>query len=176
MELRGERCVLRRWHGGDSAALVALANDPDVARYMGALPHPYTSEDARWWIATGSVQGGNLQFAITLAGAPIGGIGITLGTVARRGTGMVGYWLGRPYWGQGLATDALRALTEYAVAELGLVRLWAFVMAPNLASARVLEKAGYVREAVLRSAIVDREGNAHDEITFVRIPLGGVRA
>jgi RimJ/RimL family protein N-acetyltransferase len=168
--LQGERCVLRRWHAEDVGALASLANDPDVARYMGAMPHPYTSEDARWWISTGSLHNGHINFAITLEGAPIGGIGLTLGAGPRRGTAMAGYWLGRAYWGQGLATDALRTLTGFALAELGLVRLWAFVMSPNLASARVLEKAGYVREATLRSAIVDREGNVHDEIIFVRLP------
>lgn len=177
--LQGERCVLRRWHAKDVSTLVALANDRGVALYMGGMPYPYTSEDARWWISSGSLQGGNINFAITLDGAPIGGIGLTFGTGPRRGTATAGYWLGRPYWGQGLATEALRALTNFAIAELGLVRLWALVMAPNLASARVLEKAGYVREATLRSAIVDREGNVHDEIIFVRLPAltsGGCRS
>jgi RimJ/RimL family protein N-acetyltransferase len=170
MQLHGERCVLRRWRSGDEHALVALANDPAVARYTGNIPYPYTEADARWWIATGCSSDGNIHVAITLEGTLIGGIGITFGAAARRGTGAIGYWLGRPYWGQGLATDALRTLTDYAVAEFGLVRLWALVMAPNIASARVLEKAGYVREATLRSAIVDREGNAHDELIFVRLP------
>jgi RimJ/RimL family protein N-acetyltransferase len=171
MQLHGERCVLRRWRSGDEHALVALVNDPAVARYTANIPYPYTEADARWWIAAGCTTGGNLQFAITIDGTPAGGIGITLGGMGRRGTGVVGYWLGRPYWGQGIATDALRTLTDYAVAELGLVRLWALVMAPNVASARVLEKAGYVREATLRSAIVDREGNVHDELIFVRLPV-----
>jgi RimJ/RimL family protein N-acetyltransferase len=79
----------------------------------------------------------------------------------------IGYWIGRRFWGRGIASDALRALSAHAIETLRPRRLWANVMGANAASARVLEKAGYLREAVLARAIVDREGNAHDELIFV---------
>ena len=80
---------------------------------------------------------------------------------------MIGYWLGKKFWGRGIGSDALRTLTAHAVAELRPRRLWANVMSANAASARVLERAGYAREAVLARSIVDRHGGVHDKLIYV---------
>ena len=166
MILRGSLCTLRPWHLDDAAALVELANDRDVARYLNLqFPSPYTRADADAWIRL-KLEKPELHWVIEHDGALAGAIGVTPGTDARAGTVMLGYWLGKPFWGRGIATDAVRTVTAHALQTLRPRRLWANVMAANAASARVLEKAGYVREAVLAGAIVDRHGTPHDELIF----------
>ncbi len=77
----------------------------------------------------------------------------------------IGYWLGEPFWGQGIATKAVRALTEYAFAHLDLVRIYGTVFEWNPASARVLEKAGYTHEGRLRKSIT-KDGKIIDQLLY----------
>ncbi|HEV2737911.1 MAG TPA: GNAT family N-acetyltransferase [Candidatus Elarobacter sp.] len=166
--LHGSRCTLRPWRLDDAAALPEVASDPDVVRYMNhRFPSPYTRADADAWIRLKLDEPDVLHWAIEVDGALAGGIGLTPGVLEHAGSVMIGYWLGKRFWGRGLASDALRTLTAHALAALRPRRLWANVMAANAASARVLEKAGYVREAVLARSLVDRHGTAHDELIFV---------
>ena len=166
--LHGSRCTLRPWRLDDAAALPEVASDPDVVRYMNhRFPSPYTRADADAWIRLKLDEPDVLHWAIEVDGALAGGIGLTPGVLEHAGSVMIGYWLGKRFWGRGLASDALRTLTAHALATLRPRRLWANVMAANAASARVLEKAGYVREAVLARSLVDRHGTAHDELIFV---------
>jgi RimJ/RimL family protein N-acetyltransferase len=168
MIVRGSLCMLRPWRLDDVAALPDVANDPEVVRYMNhRFPSPYTYEDADDWIRPQLAEPDVRNWAIEVDGALAGGIGVTPGVMEHAGNVAIGYWLARRFWGRGIASDALRALTAHALATLRPRRLWANVMAANAASAHVLEKAGYVREAVLARAIVDRTGTAHDELIFV---------
>jgi len=89
-----------------------------------------------------------------LAGAAIGAIGLHLKKDVRRLTAELGYWLGEEFWGRGIATEAVRAVTAHVFARFDLVRLYAGVFEENHASMRVLEKAGYTREARLRKAVI----------------------
>ena len=131
------------------------------------FPSPYTRADADAWIRVQLAEPDVRNWAIEVDGALAGGIGLTAGTLEHAGNVAVGYWVAKRFWGRGIASDALRAATAHALATLRPRRLWANVMGPNVASARVLENAGYVREAVLARAIVDRRGTAHDELVFV---------
>jgi ribosomal-protein-alanine N-acetyltransferase len=168
MLLRGSLCTLRPWCLDDVEPLPEVANDPDVARYMNhRFPSPYTRTDAEAWIRPQLEQPDVRNWAIEVDGALAGGIGLTVGELEHAGNVAIGYWLSKRFWGRGIASDALRALTAHALATLRPRRMWANVMGANAASARVLEKAGYVREAVLARAIVDRSGTAYDELIFV---------
>ena len=90
--------------------------------------YPYTIADAEEWIAYAMQQEPEMIFAIASADEAIGCIGmLPQGDVARL-SAEVGYWLGEPFWNLGITTGALKALTEYAFSELGLVRLYATVM------------------------------------------------
>jgi RimJ/RimL family protein N-acetyltransferase len=80
----------------------------------------------------------------------------------------IGYWLGEPYWGRGIMTDAVRRVTDHALGALGFVRLEAPVYEWNPASMRVLEKCGYVREAVLRKSVF-KEGKLIDSMLYVKV-------
>jgi RimJ/RimL family protein N-acetyltransferase len=163
-------CTLRPFRPGDEEALRQLADDPDVARNLAdRFPSPYTRKDAEEWVATcQNLAEGQTVFAIEVDGALAGGAGFEgIGAVYPR-TAMVGYWLGRAFWGRGIATEALRALTAHAFASIYLNRLEAGVFPWNRASMRVLEKAGYRFETVLKGRLF-KDGAAYDEHLYARL-------
>ena len=163
-------CRLRQWFGSDAAPLVPLANDPYIARYLSHIfPQPYTRADAARWIREQGTAATNAQFAIEVDGELARGIGFIVGRGERAGTASLGYWLGRRFWGRGVMTDAVQAATHWAFDTLRLRRVWANVMGPNVASARVLEKAGFVLEAKMTAAVRDRRGMIHDELIYARM-------
>jgi RimJ/RimL family protein N-acetyltransferase len=169
-ELVGERVRLVRWgerHAGD---LARVADDEEIGRYLlPGFPRPYRLGDAIAWIDRQTAAIGlPTQFAIEVDGTLIGSTGFTVGTGERVGSLFAGYFIGKAFWGRGFATDAMRTLTAYGFTVPGVYRMWANVMGPNVASMRVLARAGYVREAILKNAIVDRDGNAHDEHIYTR--------
>lgn len=145
---------LRSLHPDDAPALARYANDRDVwLNLRDRFPHPYRKEDADDWIRHAMEQDPETIFAIASATEAIGCIGLELKSDVYRRSAEIGYWLGEPFWGRGIATLALRALTEYAFAEFDLVRLYAHVYEWNPASARVLEKVGFEYEGRLRKSI-----------------------
>ena len=168
MEIVTPGAVLRDWRGGDAAPLARHANSPRIAAMMrDAFPSPYSLEDAHRIIAAATGTDGNLALAIEIDGEAVGGIGIhPLGDVYRR-TAEIGYWLSESCRGRGIATDAVRAIVPVAFDRFDLARLQAGVFSTNPASMRVLEKAGFVREAVHASAIW-KNGRLLDEVVYVR--------
>ena len=159
--------VLRSWRKDDIDALPALANDMLVARYMSRrFPHPYLHDDAENWFGLVSQQRVQVNFAIEVEGALAGGIGCVPHGEEQFGTADVGYWLGRFYWGRGIATHALHSLVQYCFVDLAMRRLQAYVMAPNIASARVLEHAGFTHEGTLRAHYLDRSGTVQDALMY----------
>jgi [ribosomal protein S5]-alanine N-acetyltransferase len=168
--LDGAVCRLRPYRLDDVGALRTLADDPLVARWMTArFPSPYTEADARVWIEAAIVDVPPHHFAIEVDGALVGGAGIDPLRGEHSGAAVFGYWLGRPYWGRGIATDAARTLSDHALRLRGFRRLQASVFAPNRASARVLEKAGFTLEARFREALVQRDGSICDELVYARL-------
>ena len=94
-----------------------------------------------------------VTFAIDFKGKFVGVIGIKTQTDIYRRSGEVGYWIGKPHQGQGIATIALELITEYGLNVLGLNRLFAGVFSNNAASIRVLEKCGYLHEGIHKDAV-----------------------
>lgn len=170
MVLQGATCAVRRWRARDAASLVRYANNINVARYLrDRFPHPYTAADARAFLAMATSRDAQgTTFAIDIGGEAVGGVGILAGSDIERFSAEIGYWLGEPFWGRGVATETVTLVTADAFARLNLLRLFALPAAPNTASARVLEKAGYQREAVLRSAAV-KFGQPQDQFLYARI-------
>jgi RimJ/RimL family protein N-acetyltransferase len=155
MTLTGERCTLRPWRAADARSLVRHANNLNVARHLrDRFPHPYTSKDASAFLAAVARENPPANFAIEVAGEAAGGLGYVPGHDVERYSAEVGYWLGESCWNRGIVTEALALFTKYAFAELGLLRLFALPFADNIGSIRVLEKAGYTAEGVLRSSCV----------------------
>jgi RimJ/RimL family protein N-acetyltransferase len=148
--------------------MCAVADDFMVARWMTrAFPHPYTKADAEQWIALARARA-NRHFAIEVQGVLAGGIGFDPFGGERTGTASFGYWLGRDYWGRGIATESAQMVADYALNTSGLRRLEAKVFEPNAASARVLQKIGFRLEDVLQAAYLDRDDNVCNALLFAR--------
>jgi len=164
--IRLPHCTVRPWARADAPALVRHADDREIWRNLrDRFPHPYTAADAEAWLAFTMQQDPPTQFAIEVDGEAAGSIGYTLGEDVHWRTAEIGYWLGRAVWGCGIATDALRAVTADAFASHDLDRIQACVFAWNSASVRVLEKAGYEREACLRRAVT-KDGETTDMLIY----------
>jgi len=168
MELRLPSCTIRPWRLDDLDSLVRHADNPNVSRYMSTLPSPYTRTDGEAWLAITVPEEHPRDFAIEVDGVAVGGIGLRVGEHVYRRSAEFGYWIGEAYWGRGIATEAAGAFTRWAIAEHDLVRLEAHVFAPNVASARVLEKNGYVLEGRLRRAI-EKRGEILDVLVYAYV-------
>lgn len=140
---------LRPWRAGDEEALVRIANDRAVWINMSnRFPHPYTRADAEAWVAKAAQPSPDQRHLAIVFGSELaGGLGWTRLPDLRTRTAEIGYWLGQPYWGRGIATEALRQGSAQAFRDFDFVRLQASVIDWNPASRRVLEKAGYTLEA-----------------------------
>ena len=161
------RLVLRPFVPGDAPDVRRLAGDPDVASTTATIPHPYPNGMAEAWIASHRarlVAGTDVVYAVTRPredAGPIliGAIGLILDP-PDRGAEM-GYWIGKPFWGRGYATEAARGIIDYGFGMLGLTRIHAHHMVRNPASGRVLEKAGMTFEREVPEGII-RWGKPED--------------
>jgi ribosomal-protein-alanine N-acetyltransferase len=168
----GDGFRIRPLEENDIAALVKYAGNPRVAEQLeDRFPHPYTVGDARRWLATLATQDPLTNFAIVSPHEMIGGIGLDLREDVYFRTAEIGYWLGEPFWGQGIATSAVRAMTRWSFDNLNLVRLEARVFETNPASGRVLEKAGFACEGRLRKSVT-KEGKTMDQTIYAVLDPG----
>jgi ribosomal-protein-alanine N-acetyltransferase len=159
-------CAVRSWRWGDEADLVRHANNRRVWLQMrDRIPHPYTPADAEQWLRFVHETQPETHFAIAVDDRVVGAIGFDQGSDVERLSAEIGYWLGEAFWGRGIATAALRAVTRHAFEAHPFQRLFAKAFAHNAASLRVLEKAGYVREGVLRRGAV-KDGVVLDQVLY----------
>ena len=169
MEVRLERCTLRPWRRGDEEDLVRGANDREVWRNLRDMfPHPYTLADAKEWIGRCLASDPPRGLAIEVDGAASGSIGVFPGEDVHRRSAEIGYWIARPHWGRGIATEAVAAMTERTFRETEIERIHAAVFEWNPASMRVLEKCGYVREGWLRKSVW-KDGRLIDSALYARL-------
>jgi [ribosomal protein S5]-alanine N-acetyltransferase len=162
---------LRRFHAGDVAKLPALCNDSQLARNVrDTFPHPYGPAQALFFVDNIASQ--NDIFAIEWNGDVVGAVGGHFKTDVYRDVIEVGYWVGRAWWGRGVASASGALLAQHLEAtQPTLLRLEADVFGGNLASARVLEKNGFVREGTRRGRI-RKDGLVRDEWLYARVLAG----
>ena len=165
----GPDYFIRPWRNDDVEALVRHANDRRIwLNLTDALPHPYTEESARAFLAHVARMTPVTWLAIANREEAIGGIGYTLREGVERVGAEMGYWLGAAYWGRGIMTRAVTALTSFAFEQHPeLCRLFAVPYAWNPASARVLEKAGYRLEGLMRQSAI-KDGRVVDQLLYAR--------
>ncbi len=155
MLLKLDRCAVRSYRCTDAPVMAPYADNCEVWRNLrDAFPHPYSVADAEAFIERALGDDPETMFAIAVEDRAVGGIGFSLHRDVERVGAEIGYWLGEPFWGRGIATEALAAVTAYAIATHRLTRVYAVPYEWNLASCRVLEKMGYVREARMRRSAV----------------------
>lgn len=155
-ELLTPRLCLRGWQAGDAEPLAALADAFEVADTTARLPHPYTLEDARWWIGEARlrwVEGSLMACGVLLRHSDelVGTVGLQFDHTNAQGT--LGYWIGVAHWRCGYATEAASALVDYGFRERGLHRIQANHMSRNPASGQVMRKLGMRHEGCLREAV-----------------------
>jgi ribosomal-protein-alanine N-acetyltransferase len=145
---RTPRFTLRPYRKSDLPSMVKHINDKAIARYILTIPYPYTMKDAEKWYReiTRIQKTDSTVLAIIIDGEAAGAIRFT----RHNHKAEIGYWLGRAYRDKGIMTEVVKEITEYGFNELGLRRMHATAMTSNKASIRVLEKAGYKLEALLR--------------------------
>lgn len=160
-------CTVRDWRLDDAASLAQHANDQRIwVNLRDAFPHPYTIADAHAFLGAALAMAPRTWFAVTVEDRAVGGIGYTLrGDVERIGA-EIGYWLGAAFWGRGIMTSALRAVTAYAFQEhADLRRIYAVPFATSTSSVRVLEKSGYRLEGRMRQSAI-KNGNVLDQFMY----------
>ena len=166
MEIICERCVLRPLAPEDAPALAEQANDRDIwLNLRDRFPHPYALADAEAYIASCTGRSAQTSFGIVVDGVVRGNINLHVGSDIERINAELGYWLGRPFWGRGVITDAVEAMTRHAFDALKLHRVFAVPFARNVASVRVLEKNGFVHEGLMRRSAI-KDGMILDQHLF----------
>ncbi|MCA8832907.1 GNAT family N-acetyltransferase [Hymenobacter pini] len=160
---------LRPWRFSDAAALARHANDKRIScNLRDTFPHPYTPQDAEFFLSLVADSSRDLFLAIEVDGEAVGGIGVHFKSDVRRRSAEIGYWLTPACWGRGIVTEAVRTLSAYVLANFDVCRLYAAIFATNPASGRVLEKAGYELEARLRRSIV-KDGQLLDSLLYALV-------
>lgn len=132
-----------------------------------AFPHPYTIEDAHEFSKNAANAQPSTKFCVEVDGVAAGGIGVHPGQDVHGHTATVGYWLAEEFWGRGIMTEAVAAVTDLCFENLPLRRIAGEVFANNPASARVLEKAVFVFEGRLKNNIV-KDGELLDSLLYAR--------
>ncbi|HEY9071767.1 MAG TPA: GNAT family protein [Candidatus Ozemobacteraceae bacterium] len=169
MEIILSRSVIRSYRPDDAKSLAHHANNRKIwLNLRDRFPHPYTVEDAIEFIEKATHSTPETMFAICVDGEAAGGIGFTLHTHEQRLTAELGYWLGERFWGRGIMTEAVAALTAYALKRHGLIRFYAMPYATNAGSVRVLEKAGYIFEGRLQKNVI-KDSRILDQLMYAKL-------
>ncbi|HYC50537.1 MAG TPA: GNAT family N-acetyltransferase [Gemmatimonadaceae bacterium] len=160
------RCALRRLEPGDAVSIARHANDREIwLNLRDYFPHPYSLANAKEYIAHVATQDPLTSFGIIVDGEAAGSISLKPGVDVERVSAEIGYWLGRPFRGKGIATAAIIDVTTYAFETLKFHRVFAVPFVHNTSSCRALEKAGYVREGLLRRSAV-KDGRLLDQYQY----------
>jgi ribosomal-protein-alanine N-acetyltransferase len=166
-ELHTERLLLRPFQRGDVADALAYRDDEEFARFLPHIPQPFTRRDAEAFVALNVALDWERfpTFAVVLDDRVIGTVNLE---VEGARTAMLGFAIGRSWWGRGIATEAAKAATRWAIGTFELGRIWASTDSRNVRSQRVLQKLGLRREALRAQDHAGRNGEPVDEIVFGR--------
>jgi [ribosomal protein S5]-alanine N-acetyltransferase len=157
---------LRPWKNDDRYSLVNYANNYNIARFMtDKFPYPYTMDDAVNFIEMASISVPSNILAIEVDGKAVGGIGIHIQPDIYQKNAEMGYWLGEPFWGRGIITNAITQMVDYGFKHWPINRIFARPFGTNLASQRVLGKAGFLLEGKFEKTLY-KNGEYLDELIY----------
>lgn len=164
---------VRPWKIEEVPALALLANNINIWNNVrNRLPHPYTIKDAEEWITGRLAEDPVTNFAIEADNVPVGSIGFILKEDVYAKNIEIGYFLGEEYWGKGIVTLAVKQLVEKLIEEFSPARIYAAVYENNIGSMRVLEKNGFLLEAIHRKAVF-KNNVLLDEYLWVKLIQNG---
>jgi RimJ/RimL family protein N-acetyltransferase len=145
--------ILRPWQKEDAQQLAAIANNKSIwNNVLDSFPSPYTVMDALQWIAKESATTPASKFAIHYNGKIVGSIGMNMQEDVYKNAVELGYFIGEPYWGKGIATEAIKVLVAHINQNDKVDRVFARVFEHNKASMKALQKAGFYLEGIQRKA------------------------
>jgi RimJ/RimL family protein N-acetyltransferase len=148
---------IRPWQLNDAANVAALINNKKVQDNLrDGIPYPYSERDGEEFISSmlNAEQGSTYAFAIIADGKVVGSIGAFRQANIHSRTAEIGYYIGEEYWGKGICTEAVKLACRHILENSDIIRIYAEPFAYNIASCRVLEKAGFRFEGTLRSNAV----------------------
>jgi RimJ/RimL family protein N-acetyltransferase len=167
--------IIRDWQIWDAPSIAKYANNRKIwMNLRDAFPHPCGIQDAESFILRATQTDSIIAFAIASPNEAIGSIGLLPGQDIHRYTAEMGFWLAEPFWGKGIMTQAVKSLTDYAVNDLKMHRVFAEPYTTNPASSKVLEKAGFYCEGVLRSNVF-KDGKILDQYLYSYIKTEGTQ-
>jgi len=160
---------IRDWQKGDALSIAKYANNKKIWKNLrDGFPHPYHFMDAENFLSLVFSQEPRTYFAIASNKEAIGSIGLGIGKDVHRFSAELGFWLAEPFWNMGIMTKAIVRFTEFAFERFKLNRIYAEPYVTNPASARVLEKAGYILEGTLK-ANVYKDGRVLDQFLYAKV-------
>lgn len=158
--------LLRPWKSEDKEDLICFASNPKIADNLSdAFPYPFTSEAADSFLAQATSATPTNRMAIVIDNRAVGGTGIHPLTDIQRKNAEIGYWLGEPYWGKGIMSRVIPLMVDYSFKHFDIERIFARVFTSNPASARVLERAGFVQEAAFTGTLF-KNNTFRDELIY----------
>lgn len=166
-ENNGVKIELRSWRPEDLAMLVKLANDESIAANLtNSFPHPYTETHGQQFIHRAASESPTRLFCISVNDEVAGAIGLHPQSDIFLENAELGYWLGKNFRGRGVMTEAVKMAVEKGFSHFPHIkRIFARPFGSNMGSRRVLEKAGFKMEAVLKGTIL-KNGKTEDEYIF----------
>ena len=160
---------LRPLRISDKTVLAELANNKKIwDNLRDYFPFPYQESDAEFFIDLTATENPQKTFGITYHGELCGVIGLDLQKDVYQKSAELGYWIGEPYWGRGIATKAVALITKYGFDHLDLNRIFAAVFDYNTISMKILEKNGFQKEGIFKSAIVKNK-QCYDEHRYYKL-------
>jgi [ribosomal protein S5]-alanine N-acetyltransferase len=169
IDVKSDKIILRRLSDDDKITLASLINNKKICDNLkDIVPYPYGVEDAVSFINFTKNENPHSNFAIEYEGKLCGMIGLNRQSDVYRKTAEIGYWIGEPYWNKGIATEAVKLMTDYGFSELNFVRIHTGVFEYNPASMRVLEKNGYKKDGIFEKSVF-KNGQLWDEHRYSKI-------
>jgi RimJ/RimL family protein N-acetyltransferase len=157
---------LRPWSEKDIPNLVRYANNRNIAKWLtDAFPHPYGEKEARGFLEMIKNNKSAQVFAIEMDGEAIGSIGVHPQSDIYRLNAELGYWLAESFWGRGIMVEAVNMIVDWTWKNLDVTRIYAIPFADNVNSARVLDKVGFAKEAVIKDSLI-KDGVIQDQIIY----------
>jgi len=168
--IKSKNFILRPFRKGDEKSLAENINNKKIYRNTLVIPYPYTLKDAREWVTKNLKEARKkkpkeINFVIDINGEAAGSIGFSK---IQEHKAEIGYWLAEKYWGKGIMPQAVKLITKFGFEKLKLRRIYAKVFFFNKPSMRVLEKAGYKFEGILRKNVM-KDGKFIDNHIFAKV-------
>ena len=164
--LKQYNTILRPLNESDTDALAQLANNKKIwDNLRDVLPFPYTVQHAIDFIGITKQENPPMTFAIEFEGNFCGVIGLIAQTDIYKKTAEIGYWVGEPFWNKGIASNAVKLITDYGLNQLDFIRIHTGIFEYNIGSMRVLLKNGYEKDGIFKNALF-KNGQIWDEHRF----------